>query len=453
MTEGCPRCGALVTYFASDVGDTIECRSCGERVRVTPDGLERARGGSSAAPPRRSEPPPPEAPPPPAVRPAPAAPKAGTGILDTFGMVLGCLFLPGLFLTVLFLLLPVIHRAGVGSIDAAEIDLEVSLTKARQDLERKKDVEREDMRKKERDLKFKMNEMQERIQELEQRRNKLTPSPELDDLNKQIDSLRQEQDALIKQNTAVAEERQKLESSLTRKFRDDEDKIDKEERDNAKKRDKLELDRRAAEATMLRWSYWYQWGQLGGVLLLLIGSVGYLSGRQSVVRRVVGAVAIGAVILLVVAKMNSGRGVLLSMGGSGGAGKGLSAYNLSTPRDTAMAELDMVLNNDLLALVELRDPPGQEILARELQFVREKKATLKVHKEAKWKGLMLLFVSFQKDHKTTHEVEALEFVPEKGRWRPNFVSLEAVRATDPQLAREMEQWLGRSLPQSKAKDR
>ena len=65
---------------------------------------------------------------------------------------------------------------------------------------------------------------------------------------------------------------------------------------------------------MVRWGFAYQLGLLFAVLVLVVGAVGYVSARQSLVRRIVGAIAIAAVVLLIVARMNGGRGVLLSVG-------------------------------------------------------------------------------------------------------------------------------------------
>src|SRR6516165_4683641 len=108
MTEACPNCGAHVTYFASDVGDTIPCRGCGAALRVTSDGLQRAAPKPSRSPGPPS--PPGEPAPAPSAGHTAAPPTTTSGAqraLDTLGMLLGFLFLPGLFLTLLFMLLPV----------------------------------------------------------------------------------------------------------------------------------------------------------------------------------------------------------------------------------------------------------------------------------------------------------------------------------------------------------
>jgi hypothetical protein len=357
----------------------------------------------------------------------------------------------------LLLLLPIIGRGRLSAFDADLIDLELPLTKSRLELERKKDAKREEIRKTERDVQSKLDDVRDRLRELDRRREKLfakgkvPAQAELDEIEKERTGLFKEQTDLSRENETLRDESQKLQAGTYKEIRAEVEKYEQAQQEHARKRDKLDLERRAAEAANLRWNYWFQWGQLGGVLVLIVGSIGYLSNRQSTVRRVVGAIAIGAVVLLIVAKMNSGRGVLLSLGGAGGD-KGLSAYNLSTPQDTLLAEMDMVLNNDIHAWVELRDTNNMK-LTDELQLVREKKDTLKVHKQVQWQDQMLLFVSFQRQHHTTYAVEALERVPGQERWRPNFLASEQVKGSDPVLGQEIEQWKNRGSPPPTSKSK
>jgi hypothetical protein len=441
MTDSCPRCGALVTYFASDIGDTTTCRNCGEILRVTTDGLVRTHTTAPAAA-ATSQPTPPAASPPiPMATPAPRPDAgAGSGVRDVLGMILGFLFLPGLFLTLLFLLLPIIGRGRLSAIDADQLDLDAPVTKARQELDQKKSEKRDEIRKNERDVQAKQDDVRDRQKELDDRRQKLFAAGkqpekgEIEAIDKEQMKLRDEQGALDREREKYRDQSRKLDDGTTKELRAEVEKLEHAQRENAKKRAPLELERSNVEASTLRWNYRFQWGQLIGVLVLLIGSVGYLSSRQSMVRRVVGAIAIGAVVLLIVAKMNNGRGVFLTMGAAGGGDKGLSAYNLSTPRDALVADMDMLLNNDVHAYAELRD------LGDQLRLVRQKKDTMKVHKEVKWKDQVLLFVSFQMDDRMTYAVEAMEHVPGKGRWRPHFISPQQVKGSDPALAQEMEHW-------------
>jgi hypothetical protein len=446
MTDSCPRCGALVTYFASDIGETTTCRNCGDILRVTTDGLVRTHTSAHAAAPSQAAP---AAPMPPAPSPSPmpaSAPDAGarSSVGDLLGMVLGILFLPGLIITVVFLLLPIIGRGRLSAIEADQIELDVPVTKARQELEQKKTEKRDEIRKNERDVQAKLDDIPDRQKELDARRDKLfakaqaegkqPDKADIDAIDREREKLRQEQDSLQREREKYQDQKRKLEADTSKELRGEVEKLEQAQRENAKKRGPLELERSALEANLLRWNYRFQWGQLVGVLVLLVGSVGYLSNRHSVVRRVVGAIAIGAVVLLIVAKMNNGRGVFLTMGNAAGGDKGLSAYNLSTPRDALVADMHMLLNNDVHAYAEFRGFGDQ------LRQIREKRDTIKVHKEAKWKEQVLLFVSFQMDDRMTHTVEAMERVPGKGRWRPRMISPDQVKGSDPALAKEMEHW-------------
>ena len=248
-----------------------------------------------------------------------AAPGGSGGFFDALGVVLGLLFLPGLFLTLLFALLPAIHRSWINSMEAAGMDLDLPIAKARQELQRKKDDKLEEVRKKEKELKYKQDDIHDRRLELDQREKDLVksnaPKEQFDALGRDRENLTKEEDALFRDSDRIREERQKLEASLSKQYRADEDKIEQDERERTRKRDKLELDKRAAEVNLVRWSFVYQVGLLFGLLVLVVGSVGYISSRQSLVRRIVGAIAIAAVVLLVVARMNGGRGVLLGLGG------------------------------------------------------------------------------------------------------------------------------------------
>src|SRR5262249_29817896 len=166
MTESCPRCGALVTYYASDIGGTVTCRSCNEPLRVTSDGLVRTSGA-------KAPPPVPAQVPVPVNSPPPAAPARAGGFSDAFGVLLGFLFLPGLFLTLLFLLLPVLHRAWIHWRDAAGMELDLPIAKARQELERKKGDKLDEILKKEKELKYKQADLRDRRRELDEREKEL----------------------------------------------------------------------------------------------------------------------------------------------------------------------------------------------------------------------------------------------------------------------------------------
>ncbi len=440
MTESCPRCGALVTFYASDIGESINCRSCNEPLKVTSDGL-RAVGGKAAAAPARAAAPAPRRASLADSEPAESS-SGGGGMFDAVGVLLGFLFLPGLFLTLLFLLAPSLDRAFAETYSAREIELNLPVTKAKQELERKKDEKREELRKKEKENQYKQNDLRDRRRDLDKRSNQLyskpnPPQSEQDALRKESDELNKEEQAAYKEADKLREDRDKLEAGLGKQFREESDKIEQDEREVRKKKDQLELDRLTSSAGLIKRSAWYQGGLLIGVLILMVGSVGYLSSRQSMVRRVVGAIAIGAVVLLIAARMNSGRGVLLGMGGGGG-GSGASAYNLSTPRDAYAALPDMFIDGNLHAVLAVQQFPDNRDIVQQMQ---EMKDTLKIHKEVPWQDYVILFTTHQERGKTLYNAEAMKFDRERGIWR-HVVAFTSFHIEDSNkaLADEVRHW-------------
>src|SRR5262249_30073407 len=88
---------------------------------------------------------------PPPATPRPAADR-GVSVFETFSWLLGWFFLPGLLLTLIFLLMPLIDRARVDNIKAASREGQVRLQRARLALDRKYDQRLEEIRTKKRDL-------------------------------------------------------------------------------------------------------------------------------------------------------------------------------------------------------------------------------------------------------------------------------------------------------------
>jgi hypothetical protein len=443
MTDSCPRCAAAVTYFASDVGGTVTCRGCGTLLSVSPDGLSRAAGPSAeAAAPVRA----------PATAVAAAAPAAEAarpaGAFDLVGWTLSWLFLPGLFLTVVFVFLPIVERAGLASLEAAAIDADLPYTKARQELDRKKEEKRDDVRRKDRELQFKRDEVGAKRRDIDRRRNQLyskpaaPPQAEIDALRKEEDALhKEEEEALYREEDQLRDERQKLENSLSKTFKEESDKLDREQKARNERRDRLELDRRAAEAASLRRGYWYNWGLFAGLLVLMAGAVGYLSDRNSAMRRAVGAVVLAGLALLVVAKLNSGRGVLFAQEPAhGNPSDPLAAYNLTSPRNTLASALDMVADEDFYALIALFDEGGVHNLRDVVGKVRQFRSSVQVHKEVRWGDNVTMFITYQIDQRTGRATPTVHYDARTGTWRPVYSYQLNVFQANPELAQEMVAW-------------
>jgi hypothetical protein len=78
----------------------------------------------------------------------------------------------------------------------------------------------------------------------------------------------------------------------------------------AKEKSGLEEDLEDAELARRRWPYWYRWGMLFGLALCGAGALAYIRPSEPPVRRILGAIVLGAIILSFI-----GGGVRLDLGG------------------------------------------------------------------------------------------------------------------------------------------
>jgi hypothetical protein len=114
-------------------------------------------------------------------------------------------------------------------------------------------------------------------------------------------------------------------------------------------------------------------------------------------------------------------------------GKGLAAYDLSTPAAASKSEIMMMANQDIRAMFEL-----QSLL--EGRSLQEQLTTLKIDREREWGGRVILFVSFLKNGIRHYDTKAFQKDARTGLWTPKGVSSYSVKASDPSLAEAMEQW-------------
>lgn len=78
----------------------------------------------------------------------------------------------------------------------------------------------------------------------------------------------------------------------------------------AKDKSSLEADLEYAELSRRTWPYWYRWLMLFGLILLGAGGLAYIRPTESPVRRILGAIILGTIILSFI-----GGGVRLDIGG------------------------------------------------------------------------------------------------------------------------------------------
>lgn len=110
-------------------------------------------------------------------------------------------------------------------------------------------------------------------------------------------------------------------------------------------------------------------------------------------------------------------------------GTGLKFYDLSTPEKSLRSQLQMAANLDLRALHQLSDIK---------QSQTHKLATLKVHRQAEYKGTIILFVSHDVGGIEKREVQGLEKDAHSGVWIPSYVSSYGM--DDEKLKKSISEW-------------
>ena len=112
-------------------------------------------------------------------------------------------------------------------------------------------------------------------------------------------------------------------------------------------------------------------------------------------------------------------------------GKGLDAYDFSTPRAALISQLQMTAHLDVRAVIELTQ-------IREGKKVEEKIKTVKVHTESNYRGKKLLFISFKENGLWKYDVEGFEKHTDTGWWFPVYVSTYDI--DDSSLKTAIEKW-------------
>lgn len=109
----------------------------------------------------------------------------------------------------------------------------------------------------------------------------------------------------------VAEKRldEELAAKKDKTPQDDERRTKEKERWATRKRS-LEASLESAEYSRRTWPYWYRWGMLIGLTLLGGGAIAYIRPTEPPVRRILGAIVLGTIILSFI-----GGGVRFELGG------------------------------------------------------------------------------------------------------------------------------------------
>jgi hypothetical protein len=231
--------------------------------------------------------------------------------LDWFGWGLGFLYVPGLFFTLMFLLLPQMDEAWVARMKLSYHDDNAPHRKKEIEYQQSLFKKGDDFRDRRRKLQYRDEDLAERQRQIDKRRQaeKLTDA-EREQLTKDEENLRKDRDALVKDRVALESEAGSENYKNTKAVRPDKEKLDKEKEDWAFKKQYLMMEQTDKETSAATRRWWYMWGLLFATILLMLGGIGYLSQKQGTWRRVVGAITVAAIVLMIAAKMNGGRSVI-----------------------------------------------------------------------------------------------------------------------------------------------
>jgi hypothetical protein len=112
-------------------------------------------------------------------------------------------------------------------------------------------------------------------------------------------------------------------------------------------------------------------------------------------------------------------------------GRGMNAYDFSTPSAALKSQIEMALNNDIRAAIELET-------MRSRKAAKEKLNTLKIHKESEYGGKKILFISFEKNGILKYDIESFEKDADSGLWYHSYVGTYDMKDSD--LKKAIEDW-------------
>jgi hypothetical protein len=234
--------------------------------------------------------------------------------LDWLGWGFGFLYVPGLFFTLMFLLLPQMDEARVARMKMDYLDDNAPYRKKEIEYNQNLFKKGDDFRNKQRQLKYKDEDLNERFRALSKRERNLPKDASAADqkaINDEREGLGKERTALDKERASLDEEAGSAQYRNLKEVRPDKEKLDKDKEDWMFKKMYLMMDQTSSETSAKSRQVWYLWGLLFATILLMLGGIGYLSPKQGTWRRVVGAITVAAIVLMIAAKMNGGRSVII----------------------------------------------------------------------------------------------------------------------------------------------
>jgi hypothetical protein len=123
---------------------------------------------------------------------------------------------------------------------------------------------------------------------------------------------------------------------------------------------------------------------------------------------------------------------VLALGGAGDPlGKGLDAYDFSSPKTALVSDMEMRRNMDIRAQLDLER-------LRQNDNIDEKLTSVEVDRQATYDDKQILFVSWTEDGKKQYKAEAFEKHEKSGLWFRTYLS--AYDVTDEILKEDINAW-------------
>lgn len=121
-------------------------------------------------------------------------------------------------------------------------------------------------------------------------------------------------------------------------------------------------------------------------------------------------------------------------------GRGIGAYDFSTPEAAITSQSQIVVNRDLrawfdIALLRSLDPDARRLATEQIK-------TLKVHKRSTYQGKKILFVSYDKNGIKEYDIQSFEKDADTGKWFPAYVS--TYKMDDKRLENAIKEWKEKS---------
>lgn len=120
---------------------------------------------------------------------------------------------------------------------------------------------------------------------------------------------------------------------------------------------------------------------------------------------------------------------------------GLSGYDTDTAGGMYKSQLEMRVNQDIRALIELdRRRKDKELKERLESLTIDSEADFKTKKDDEDAEYKILFIKYKNKGKERKEVASMRKDKDSGLWESGFVSDFDVEKTDKELAKKMRDW-------------